>query len=249
MLGFDTETTGVNTREARIVTATLIDLPQVAQTRPAPQGDLSTWLNAHPGSTGVRNWLLQPTIPIPPQATAVHGVSTEYAQEHGQDHAQGLDEIAEALAHACRQGAALVAFNAPYDLAVLAAELRRHKLPSLEQRLDDAPLRVIDPLVLDRGLDRYRKGKRTLENMASHYGLATESLHTSEADTAFALQLALAIATAYPELDELSLDELHTHQQELHRAWAEDFGQWLKEQGSTRPGPSKYWPLPPQASA
>ena len=62
---FDLETTGVDVTTARIVTASLILLD--------PQGNV------------VRRgeWLADPGVEIPAGAAAVHGITTEYAREHG----------------------------------------------------------------------------------------------------------------------------------------------------------------------
>nr|WP_258061953.1 hypothetical protein [Rathayibacter iranicus] len=42
-----------------------------------------------------KSWLIRPGIPIPRQATAVHGVTTTHADEHGQDPA--VADIARVL--------------------------------------------------------------------------------------------------------------------------------------------------------
>ena len=67
-LGFDTETTGVNVTSDRLVTAALVLRPGGA----TPQG-----------SDTVRTWLADPGVSIPDGAAAVHGITTEYAREHG----------------------------------------------------------------------------------------------------------------------------------------------------------------------
>ena len=53
-------------------------------------------------------------------------------------------------------------YNAPYDLTLLNARRVRHGIDPLE-----LPAPVIDPLVIDKAVDRYRKGKRTLEAAAA----------------------------------------------------------------------------------
>ena len=68
---FDLETTGVDVTTARIVTASLILLD--------PQGNV------------VRRgeWLADPGVEIPAGAAAVHGITTEYAREHGPSRPRG----------------------------------------------------------------------------------------------------------------------------------------------------------------
>src|SRR5690625_1289000 len=139
-LGFDTETTGVNPREDRIVTAALV-------------------LRDRSGMRQ-RTWLVDPGVPIPQSAADVHGITTDVARAMGEPPAQALEELATEIAHFLRQGVPLVVYNACFDLTLMEYELHRHGLPLLSQRLgrDIAP--VIDPLVLDRAVDPYRRGDR-----------------------------------------------------------------------------------------
>ena len=67
---------------------------------------------------------------------------------------QALEEIATELAQAFRDGVPVVAYNATFDLCLLDAELRRHRLRTLPDRLYNEARPVIDPLVLDRAEDR-----------------------------------------------------------------------------------------------
>ena len=147
MVGFDTETTGVATASDRIVTAALI-------TR---TGD---------GPPSVRTWLIDPGIPIPAAASEVHGISTEKARAEGLQPADALAEIAGLLASALGAGIPVVGFNVQYDLSILEAELARNSLPTLAERLGGTIRPVVDPLVLDRHLDRWRRGSASSSTCA-----------------------------------------------------------------------------------
>ena len=149
LLGFDTETTGVDVDHDRIVTAALV------------RRDAS--------GTHVRSWLIDPGVPIPDAAAAIHGVSTEHARTHGRPPREALEEIATDLAEALRGGVPVVAYNASFDLCLLDAELRRHRLKTLPDRLCSDARPVIDPLVLDRAEDRLRRGKRKLVDLCGYY--------------------------------------------------------------------------------
>lgn len=70
-----------------------------------------------------------------------------------------VEEIARALAEQCAAGRPLVVMNAPFDLTLLDRELKRHRASSLGPYLQNSPLCVLDPRVLDKHLDRYRKGR------------------------------------------------------------------------------------------
>jgi DNA polymerase-3 subunit epsilon len=225
MLGFDTETTGISPAHDRIVTAALI-------TRTG--SDVST-----------RTWLIDPGVPIPERATEVHGITTEMAQTHGVQPAEALAQIADALAGAFAAGIPVVGFNVQYDLSILEAELARHGLPTLAQRLPSGVRPVVDPLVLDRHLDRYRRGKRKLVDMCGTYGVEVdaEGLHAADADVLATLDLVHAIARAYPTVGQLDLYQLHDQQVSAHHTWAVEFAAWLKSKGRTEDLPDPSWPV------
>ena len=63
----------------------------------------------------------------------------------------------------------MLAYNAPFDIRMLAGDLNRWQLRSLEERLDGRAMLVVDPLVIDRSVSR-RSGKRTLEYTTEYYG-------------------------------------------------------------------------------
>lgn len=215
-LGFDTETTGVNVTSDRIVTA-------AAVLRIAGAGQ---------GTDRIHTWLADPGVPIPAAATAVHGISTEYARAHGRPAVEVLDQIAATLAEHWRRGFPLVAFNAPYDIHILSADLERHNLPSLKQRCAGAPFLVIDPLVLDRHLVPRRRGKRTLSDLTAAYGIeVSENAHTADADVLMTLDVLAAMTRDFPELSQMSAQDLHAAQSEWHAAWAEDFESFLRSKG------------------
>jgi DNA polymerase-3 subunit epsilon len=92
---------------------------------------------------------------------------------------------------------------------------------------------VLDPLVLDRWVDKYRPGKRRLGNVVAHYGVALDNgeLHTAEVDVLATLDVLEAIAAEYPAVGSASLDELHAAQVQAHRDWAVGFNNWLASKG------------------
>ena len=228
MVGFDTETTGISTAHDRIVTAAII-------TR---TGD----------DVAARTWLIDPGIAIPDRATEVHGITTAQAQAEGAQPADALEEIASILAAAMGAGFPVVAFNAQYDLSILESELARHGLDSLASRLPaGAVAPVVDPLVLDRKLDRWRKGKRKLIDMCATYGVTVvaDDLHAADADVLATLDLLRAMAERYPTMAQAALADLHTQQADAHREWAVEFAAWLRSRGRTEDLPRPEWPVCP----
>jgi DNA polymerase-3 subunit epsilon len=53
-------------------------------------------------------------------------------------------------------------------------------LPPLQERQFE--LLVVDPLVIDKWLDRYRKGSRKLEAICAHYGAVLDEAHDADFD-------------------------------------------------------------------
>ncbi|GGM12797.1 exonuclease domain-containing protein [Promicromonospora citrea] len=225
LLGFDTETTGVDVAGDRIVTAALV---------------LRT-----PGvGTDVRTWLMDPGVEIPREASAIHGIPTEHARAHGVAPREALEEIAAQLAYHLADGVPVVAYNAAFDLSLLDAELLRHGLKTLPQRLGRPVEPVIDPLVIDRWLDRYRPGKRRLGDLAQWYGVVSEGdLHTAEVDVLATLDLLEAMARRFPQLARMPLTDLHQQQIGAHRQWAVSVNAWRRDQGLTGPEASGTWPV------
>lgn len=226
-MGFDTETTGISPTSDRIVTAALV----LRLGGATPDGQDKT-----------HTWLADPGVPIPEAASAVHGISTEYAREHGRPIRDVIDEVAATLVAHWQRGFPVVAFNAPYDVTILDAELARHGLETLDERLAGAPMFVVDPLVLDRRFDRFRKGKKTLTTMAPAYGVeADDDAHTAEVDVAMTLDVLGAMAHKIEALAGLNPAELHELQVRAHAEWAEDFEGYLRRQGRDA-HISRAWP-------
>jgi DNA polymerase-3 subunit epsilon len=117
-------------------------------------------------------------------------------------------------------GIPVVAYNAPYDFSLLKHEALRHGIRPIAE-----PSPVIDPLVLDKAYDRYRKGKRTLEVVAAHYAVALDGAHDASADAIAAGRLAQVLADrfALPH----SVHELHTQQIGWARSQAESLTEYF----------------------
>ncbi len=226
LCGFDLETTGTDPETARIVTAC------VALDRAAAGDDIKTWLSDVGGAE------------IPAEAAAVHGITTERAQAEGMPAARAVAEISLDL-YAFGGYMPVVIYNAPYDLTVLDREIRRHTL-----RIAEAPpgLVVIDPLVLDKHLDRYRRGSRKLSATAAHYGVRLDDAHDAAADTLAAVGVARKLAQRYPEIAVMTPAELHELQVKAKADQAASFQDYLRRKGSTEViDPS--WPVIPHKPA
>ncbi|MEU8826615.1 3'-5' exonuclease [Streptomyces sp. NPDC048636] len=225
LIGFDLETTGTDPGTARIVTAAVIE---VKGGEPIAR----------------REWLADPGVPIPEGAVAVHGVTDERAKAEGRPAAEVVDEVADALVAHWRRGAPVVAYNAAFDLSLLAAELGRYGLRPLSERLDGAETGpVVDPYTIDRAVDRYRKGKRTLAAVCGEYGVAHERAHEAGADALAAVRVACAVAERHREVAGLELWDLHRKQVGWYAHWAADFQSWLRRKGTPDAVVDGSWPL------
>ncbi|MDX3243496.1 exonuclease domain-containing protein [Streptomyces sp. ME18-1-4] len=226
LASYDCETNGVNTATDRIVTAALV----------RPNGQVLEWLSDLDGAE------------IPQGAYKVHGISTAHAHAHGRPAKQVVEEIADAIAGELSAGrASLVVMNAPFDLPLLDAECARYGVETVADRIGCVEP-VIDPLVLDRRLDRYRKGKKTLEALAAHYKVQLTEAHTAKADALAALGVARAIADRFPEV-QLPAHRIHLHQVHWHAEWAANFQAFLRRKGETSAVIDGSWPLRPAGGA
>ncbi|MBC9727462.1 3'-5' exonuclease [Streptomyces sp. TRM68367] len=225
LIGFDLETTGTDPREARIVTGAVIEV----------RGGMRM---------GHREWLADPGVEIPADAVAVHGVSNERAAAEGRPADEVADAIADVLVTYWKTGVPVVAYNAAFDLTLLTAELRRYGLPSLRDRLGGlSPAPVIDPYTIDRSVDRYRRGKRTLQAVCAEYGVPLDAAHNASADALAAAHLACAIADRHPKIASLGPADLHRRQIEWYADWAADFQNFLRRKGNPTALVDGTWPL------
>jgi DNA polymerase III epsilon subunit-like protein/8-oxo-dGTP pyrophosphatase MutT (NUDIX family) len=220
---FDLETTGVDTDTSRIVSACIAVLE--------PDGALHAQFN----------WLADPEIEIPEGASAVHGITTERAREDGRTAETVVGEITATIRALLAVGIPLVVYNAPYDLSLLDRECRRHRVEPLGY-----PTPVIDPLVIDKAVDRYRKGKRTLVAAAERYGVNLDDAHDAAADAIAAGRVAQAIARTFPDDVDVPFPDLHGRQQIWYAEQAASFQQYIREvKGDENYVAESSWPLRP----
>ncbi|MET9465839.1 exonuclease domain-containing protein [Streptomyces sp. NPDC006544] len=233
-LAFDTETTGPDPTQDRIITAALI----------ARGGGL-------PDKT--MSWLINPGIPIPAEATEVHGIDDAKAAT-GADPAAALDDIADHLAKALVYGMPVIAFNLSFDWTVLARDLERHQLPTMAERLPyGAAPTLLDPHVIDKQFDRYVKGTgmRKLKPTAERYGVELTDWHTAEADALAALLIAEAQFERFPLLGGYMPASLFDQQKRWRADQQAGLQQWFRTKATSEQGgdPNKVidgsWPLIP----
>jgi len=173
---FDLETTGIDVDRDRIV--------QIALIRCEPDGGRRTYVT-----------LVNPERPIPPEATAVHGIKDEDVRDKP-TFAQIRREVEEHLA-----GADLAGYNSiRFDGPLLAAELNR-----AGGELDLPGVRHLDALVIFRLME-----PRNLTAAYRKYcGKELAGAHDALADTTATLEVLDAQVGFYEELPG-DVDALHT---------------------------------------
>lgn len=169
----------------------------------------------------------------------MHGITTEHVRNHGRPPVECVQEIVEVIHGAIVNGVPVLAFNACYDLTLLDREARRTGAPSVEPPL------VLDPFVIDKQVDRFRKGKRTLVAQCEHYGVKLGDAHDATADALGAARVMWMIARRYPEVGAMTLPELHEAQMRWAAEQAASFRQYLIKQGRTEDLPHGEWPMRP----
>lgn len=161
MVAFDLETTDKDPENARIVTAAIA-------------------LCSGGERTESETWVADPGVEVPEEAAGIHGYTTERVRAEGRPAAEVVAEVIETLEMAVLAGLPLVIYNARYDLTVLDREARRYGLVPLTDRCPD--MIVIDPMLIDKWLDRYRKGSRKLDAMCAHFGFPLGEAHDASFD-------------------------------------------------------------------
>ncbi len=153
---FDLETTGTNTAKDRIVDISLV-------TR-FPDGQAMTWAS-----------LVNPEISIPPEASAVHGITDEHVKD-----APTFIQLAPQLLSRFH-GADIGGFNvARFDLPLLQMEFSRAGL-----ELPLAGVHVVDAMTIF-----HAREKRDLSSAVRLYlGRSHDGAHRAEADALATLQI------------------------------------------------------------
>jgi len=187
LASLDLETTGTDPATSRVV--------EVGIVKRYPDGD-----------EHVRSWRINPEVPIPAEATAIHGITDADVALHP-PFAAVADDIAATLA-----GCDLVVFNGrAFDIPLLRAEFARC---GVAWPCEDA--HVIDAFVIYRERER-----RDLPAAARFYcGREHVGAHGAVADARAALDVAFAQVARYPDLAGLDVAALDAASGGRQPTWA-----------------------------
>lgn len=160
----DLETSGVDVLHDRIVTASIITIDGA---------------NARPDE-----WLLDPGIEIPDEAARIHGITTAKARAEGLNYEAGYQKVRDRLETLFASGRLVCGMNLAFDLSLIHWEGLRLGYPPLEVGA------VFDVYVVDKALDRFWRGKRTLTALCEHYGVEQGQAHDATGDCVSAARIA-----------------------------------------------------------
>lgn len=213
---FDVESSGVNKDTDRIVTATVAVMP-------------------FDGDPVITEWVADPGIEIPTEASDIHGYTTERARAEGRPAADVIAEISNVLTAELLKDPEprpLVIYNAPFDISMFIREEKRHGVPSFLDRLP--ALFVLCPLTIDKALNPYVRGKgmRKLEPTAARYGVELKDAHNATADVlatgAVARRLVVPQDTDVDGRTGRIDDQIRARRIILKGATVEELGTWQK---------------------
>jgi DNA polymerase-3 subunit epsilon len=225
VLGFDFETTGVDR---------FTDVPVSYALVSVVGGDVRTTTAE----------LVDPGRDIPADATEVHGISTERARSEGIPLGDAVMKVADAVVSASRRRVPLAGMKLDYDLTILDTQLRHLTGIGLVERGWSGP--VLDAVVLDRHLDRFRAGSRTLGSLCDYYGVDIGNAHDATADALASVRVLIALSARYKEMRNAEPPSLHQSQIEWHEDWARSYDEWRFSCGMPAIDPRDYvWPLAP----
>lgn len=222
-LALDFETTGVNPLTDRVVSyaCLVIDRGKVV--------DLA-------------GGIVNAKVLIPDEAAAIHGITNEVAERDGCEIDLALSAIADILGE--WRTSPLVIYNAAFDWTLLLAEAERHQVEILP------PAGIIDPMIIDKHLDKFRRGGRKLTAVAAHYGVPLgDNAHGAAADATAANGVMRAIVDRYPTVAERSLSSLTLWQTRIADEQRLDFQDYMRRNRDPAFEVERGWPIRAGAAA
>lgn len=207
---FDTESTGVDPTEARIV-------------------ELGAAHFEGREFKGPRRALINPGVPIPPDSSEIHGITDDRVMDKP-DFAAVAPRFLERLQDDRGEGVApiLVGYNAvAYDVPLINTELARHGMVDAIDANN-----VLDPIIFVRWSLRHLR-RRGLADICAHFGLKLDRAHSAAADAKATGELLFAMidSGAIPDTPSAAFAEQDRVRPMLEREW-DEFTYWLyKDRG------------------
>jgi len=184
-----------------------------------------------------RESLVDAGVPIPEASAEVHGI-TASALVGAPSSPEAISVVADWVQSLVDRRIGLVVFNAAYDLTMLRAEAARYgvRQPQWDRLL------VVDPYVIDWGLERGGLGQRRLIDVAEYYGVALDHAHDALADARAARDVAVEMGARHAEAGACSLSDLMLRQHLWHAERVDDWNAYAAAKGR-EPIDRHSWPL------
>ena len=184
--------------------------------------------------------VVNPGRPIPAQSTAVHGITDAMAQE-GIALGEAIDLISERIRGHWSSGGAIVGMNVAYDLTMVEALCRVYDIPTLSSA---GPGPVLDVYVIDKTLDKWRKGKRTLSDLCVRYNVSLDNAHNAEGDAEATLKIYEAMEVEFPSLAQLDLEAINSTLDKWHHEYLSSLSDYFVKSGKPAISPGRFsWPI------
>jgi DNA polymerase-3 subunit epsilon len=169
------------------------------------------------------SWLIHPDRPIPPEVTAVHGITDEAVKDCPR-FAEVAKEILEVFA-----GRVPLAYNAEFDRKFLTEEFNRASIdlgrapPALRRGVE-----WLDPLVWAREIQKYEKSK-ALGEVCQRLGIPLTNAHRATDDAEAAMHV---LVTFLPDVRvPKTYGAFVQEQRRLARLQEEERARWRSSRG------------------
>ncbi|MBL8632244.1 MAG: 3'-5' exonuclease [Myxococcales bacterium] len=217
----DTETTGISIESDRVV-------------------ELGAIYCEHAQAVDVRKMRLDPQMPIPEGASAVHGIRDEHVRGKPTFAAIAERFVGYIVGQArSRVPLWLCGYNAvEFDGPLLNAELRR---AGLDVQIDVR--QIIDPIVFVRWHLRHLRS-RSLQSACAHFGVPLDHAHSALADAQATLGLLLAMIDR--RYIPIRIGDILTEQHRVAQIMKDEWDRWSywlyrdREDGSLRFGAGSH---------
>jgi DNA polymerase-3 subunit epsilon len=209
--GTDTESSGTNTRTARIV--------QWGAVRMLPNGQVYADVeHINPGEEILTSKEFQDA------SDNSHKITADHLRRYGNPPAESIRRYTQRLAESVAAKIPILGMNLPYDLALLHWECKRYDLPTLWELCGGEPAPIIDVYVLDKHVEPYRPGKRKLGDLCRRWKVPHGGEHDAVEDIKASARVGWKIAHMFQaEIGGADPFALHEHQKTWKRAQAASF--------------------------
>jgi DNA polymerase-3 subunit epsilon len=103
---------------------------------------------------------------------------------------------------------------------------------------------VIDVYVIDKTLDKWRKGKRTLSDLCLRYNVSLDNAHNAEGDAEATLKIYEAMEREYADLALLELESINQTLERWHHDYLSSLSEYFVKSGKPAVKPGRFsWPI------